>query len=340
MESLASRTSSAALQLRFAHNDSMSSLASVALSAINNSQSATPAVAGSPVWQTLFLSFAAVLLLFEIVRGWRLGLLRQLTRLAALLAAYAAAFFCGRLLIPLVRPVLKMPDLVLSAAAGAILAFVVYAAINGLGALLFKSTSQQTSRLVRLTYGITGAVVGLLFGLFAFWLIVASVCAVGAVADAQFRSRSVFVQPASDSTSHALEVRQRFLGGGGEESGAFTASLARLKNSLELGAFGNAVRQTDPISQKSYDTLTKVAAVFSNPERARKFLSFPGARELSEHPKIVALRDDPEIADLIAQRRFLDLLHNQRIIDAANDPTLADRIKKFDLQRALDYAVK
>ncbi len=41
---------------------------------------------------------------------------------------------------------------------------------------------------------------------------------------------------------------------------------------------------------------------------------------------------------VIAQGRFLDLLQNQRIIDAANDQTLADRIKKFDLQRALDYA--
>ena len=43
---------------------------------------------------------------------------------------------------------------------------------------------------------------------------------------------------------------------------------------------------------------------------------------------------------MIAQRRFLDLLQAQRIIDAANDPVLADRIKKFDLQRALDYALQ
>ncbi len=103
---------------------------------------------------------------------------------------------------------------------------------------------------------------------------------------------------------------------------------------------GNAVKQIDPVSQKSYDTLAKLAAVFSNPERARKFLSFPGARELSEHPKIVALRDDPEISEIIAQKRFLDLLQNQRIVDAANDPALADRIKKFDFQAALDYATK
>jgi hypothetical protein len=132
----------------------------------------------------------------------------------------------------------------------------------------------------------------------------------------------------------------RFLGDGNEESAAFAASLARLKNSLELGPFGNAIKQMDPVSQKSYETVAKVAAVFSNPERARRFLSFPGARELSEHPKIVALRDDREIAEMISQRRFLDLLQNQRVIGAANDPALADWIKKFDFQRALDYAME
>ena len=28
---------------------------------------------GSPLWQTIFISFALVLILFEVVRGWRLG---------------------------------------------------------------------------------------------------------------------------------------------------------------------------------------------------------------------------------------------------------------------------
>jgi membrane protein required for colicin V production len=298
------------------------------------------ATSGSLLWQGIFISFALVLVLFEVVRGWRLGLLRQLMRLAALVVAYAAAFFGGRLLVPIVRPLLKMPDFVLSALGGAILAFVAYAAVSCMGAVLLKRTGEQQSRLVQLIYGIAGAIVGLFFGVFALWLIVVSVRAVGAVADAQVRNPSVAVHTAPDVTSHALEIRRRFLGDGNEPSAAFAASLARLKNSLELGAFGNVIKQTDPVSQKSYDALSKVAAVFSNPERARRFLSFPGARELSEHPKIVALRDDPEISEMIAQKRFLDLLRDQRIIDGANDPALAKRIKKFDLQAALDYALR
>jgi membrane protein required for colicin V production len=298
------------------------------------------ATGGSLLWQGIFVSFAVVLVLFEVVRGWRLGLLRQLMRLVALVVAYAAAFFGGRLLVPITRPFFKMPDFVLSALAGALLAFVAYAVVSSMGTILFKRTGEQDSRIVQLIYGFAGAIVGLFFGFFALWLIVVSVRAVGAVADAQVRSRSLAVHGGADPMSHALEVRRRFLGDGSDQSAALAASLARLKNSLELGALGNAVKHTDPVSQKTYDTLTKAVVVFSSPERARKFLSFPGARELSEHPKIVALRDDPEISEMIAQKRFLDLLHNQRIIDAANDPALAERIKKFDLQAALDYVMK
>ena len=101
--------------------------------------------AGSPVWQTVFISFAIVLILFEVIRGWRLGIMRQLMRVAAVVAAYAAAIFAGNLLVPPLRSFLKMPDIVVSAVAGAVLAFVVYAIIASLGTILFKRTAQQNS---------------------------------------------------------------------------------------------------------------------------------------------------------------------------------------------------
>ena len=291
-------------------------------------------MAGSPLWQAVFLSFLVVLILFEVVRGWRLGLVRQLVRVAAVVAAYGAAVFGGRLFVPMARPLLKMPDIVLSILTSAVIALVIYALLTSVGMVLFKRTGQQNSRLVQLIYGFTGAIVGLFFGAFVIWLIVASVRAVGAVADAQVRSQ----EAGQSATLRALDVRRRFLSEPNAGSTALATSLARLKNSLELGLLGNAVKQTDPVPLETYETLAKVGSVFSSPERAQKFLTFPGTRELSEHPKIVALRDDPEISEMIAQGRFLDLLQNQRIIDAANDQTLADRIKKFDLQRALDYA--
>jgi hypothetical protein len=298
------------------------------------------AVAGSPLWQAVFVSFAVVLILLEVVRGWRLGLVRQLVRVAALAAAYAAAVFGGRLLVPIARPFLKMPDIVLSILAGAVLALVIYAFGTSMGMVLFKRTGQQNSKLVRLIYGFAGAIVGLFFGAFILWTIVASIRAVGAVADAQVRSQASSPEAGQSPALRALAVRRRFFSEPTTGSTALATSLARLKNSLELGPLGNAVKQTDPVPLKTYEMLEKVGKVFSSPERAQKFLTFPGARELSEHPKIIALRDDPEISEMIAQGRFLDLIQDQRLIDAANDPALANRIKKFDLQRALDYATE
>ena len=297
-------------------------------------------VAGSPLWQAVFISFAVVLILFEVVRGWRLGLIGQLVRIAALAAAYGAAVFCGSLLVPITRPFLKMPDIVLSLIGGAVLALLVYALVTSIGMVLFKRIGQQNSEPVHLIYGIAGAIVGLIFGAFVLWLTLAGVRAIGAVADAQVRSQADSLEAGQSATVPDPDVRRRFISEPNARSAALATSLARLKNSLELGPLGNAVKQTGPVSLKTFETLGKVGSVFSSQERTKRFLTFPGARELSEHPRIVALRSDPAISEMIAHGRFLDLLQNQRVIDAVNDPALADQIKKFDLQKALDYATE
>ncbi|MGB9474217.1 MAG: CvpA family protein [Candidatus Udaeobacter sp.] len=298
-------------------------------------------VAGSPLWQVVFISFGVILILFEVVRGWRLGLMRQIMRLIALGIAYAAAFFGGKLFVPMIRSFFKMPDPVLSILCGALLALAAYALVSGVGAILFKRTAQQESGLIRLIYGFAGAILGLFFGLFLLWLTVVTVRAVGAFAGGPAVARSnAAAHSTQDATSHAIDVRRRFLSQSEDGIQTLATSLARLKNSLELGLLGNVLKSTDPISQRTYATLEKAGRVLSSPERTQKFLGFPGARELAEHPKIVALRSDPEIADLIAQERFFDLLQNPHVIEAANDPVLAKRIKKFDIQRALDYALE
>src|SRR5205807_9413520 len=98
------------------------------------------AAAGSPVWQVVFISFAAVLVLFEVLRGWRCGLARQLARLGALMAAYFTAFFGGKMIVPIARPLIKMPDIALSLIGGALLAILVFPVLTPLGFLPFWLT--------------------------------------------------------------------------------------------------------------------------------------------------------------------------------------------------------
>jgi uncharacterized membrane protein required for colicin V production len=297
------------------------------------------AAAGSPVWQVIFISFAAVLILFEVLRGWRRGLARQLARLGALMAAYFTAFFSGKMIVPIARPLIKMPDIALSIIGGALLAILVYTIITSLGCMLFRRTGQHHSAVVRFVYGSTGAILGFFFGAFLVWLIVVGVRSLGAVADAQVASSKTAPASAQPTNLRAVDIRRRSLPKPSGETPNLMASLAKLKNSLELGAVGDVVKKADAVPTKTYEMLGKAGKVFSNPESAQKFLTFPGARELSEQPKIVALRDDPEISEMIAQGRFVDLLQNDRVLSAANDPALIEQIKKFDLNAALDYAL-
>src|SRR6266498_1431295 len=119
-----------------------------------------------------------------------------------------------------------------------------------------------------------GAMVGLFFGLFLLWLTVASVRAVGALAEGQAARRSgAAAHGAQDATSHALDVRRRFLSESNDSMPALAICLPRLKNSLELGLLGSVLKNTDPISQRTYETLEKAGSVLSSPERAQKLLT-------------------------------------------------------------------
>ncbi len=280
---------------------------------------------------------AALLVLFEIVRGWRLGLMRQLVRIGAVIAAYGAAWFGGKLLLPMVRSFLKMPDFIIAIVTGAILALLVYIVITTFGTILFKRTAQQDSGTVKLLYGLSGAAIGFLFGAFLVWLVVVGIRSLGAVAEVQLQS-SVKNSPAKKLLAPLATPRRVSIAEKPDSS--LMVALARLKKSVELGSVGQFVKTADVVPSSVYQTLGKVGTIASNPESAERFLSYPGARELSDNPKILALRADPEIIDMIEHGRFLELLQDQRLIDAANDPALAAQVKSFQFQKALDYATR
>ncbi|HEX5175728.1 MAG TPA: CvpA family protein [Chthoniobacteraceae bacterium] len=288
---------------------------------------------GSGLWQALFFSFALILILFEVVRGWRLGLVRQGVRLVALIVAYGAAIFGGRLLLPVLRPLLHAPDLFISLFSGALCALFLYALINAIGSILFRRTGEQRVGLVRLLYGICGAVLGIFFGLFSVWLVVVAIRSLGAIAGAE-PHREATMQHASAQLGSRPDTATS------PRPTAVAASLAKLKNSIEMGPLGEALKAADVVPAQTYRTLGKVGFMVSSPQSAERFLSFPGAKELAENPKIIALRDDPEIIDLIKQQRFLDLLQNPKLIEAMNDPALAAQVRSFDFQKALDYATR
>jgi len=292
-----------------------------------------PNPGGTSNWQFVFVSLAVVILLLEIIHGWRLGLIRQLVRVIAIIIAYACGFFAANATVPIMRSALKLPDPILAILGGAILAFVLFAAINMIGAFLFKRTAQQSSPVIRLIWGIAGALLGILLGMFTLWLTFTGIRMVGSVAQARFHTPNppgVTTRPNGIAEPAAQPSQPNPL----------MTMLADMKSSLESGHVGEAVRAVDPLPPTLYRGLEKAGEVASNPESAERFLSFPGAREISEHPKVVALRNDRQIMDLIASGQVFELMKNQQMIDALNDPSLQARIKRFDFERALDYALQ
>ena len=115
--------------------------------------------------------------------------------------------------------------------------------------------------------------------------------------------------------------------------------LAQFKQSLDSGPTGAVLNGTDPLPQRFYVILGKIAQVISSVDSMQRFVMFPGTRALSENPRIVALQKDPEITRQVARRDFVGLLGNPKIVAAVNDPRVEGMVRSFELEKALDFAL-
>lgn len=273
----------------------------------------------SAVWQGVFFSAAALTILFQIWRGWRAGVVRQLLSLAAIALAYLAAYVGGTMAAPIFRWV-GFPDFLTQLIAGGVVGSMVFIAITVTSALLFKKTSEQRVGLVRFGYGLGGSALGAMFGLAIVLIAILTIRLLGSLADSRENSGHKQRDPVAQQP-------------------IVLANLGRLKRSLEHGRAGEVIEEIDPVPATVYSVLAKVGRALSTPERAARFLEFRGARALAGHPAIAALRDDPAIRKHLRQRNYLPLLRNERLVAAANDPEVVLLLRDFDLEKALDYAL-
>jgi uncharacterized membrane protein required for colicin V production len=266
--------------------------------------------------QIIFFAAAALFVALQTFLGWRRGVVRQLMAVVALLAAYLVGWFGGKWAVPVVRST-GLPDAICAVLGGAGLGLATFACITVLGDILFKKTAQQGVFAVRWVYGAGGALIGLVFGLFAVWVAVVGIRCIGTIAETE------------------LAVAEK---GGIAPPGRTVVSLARMKDSLDHGAAGAFIAKVDPLPDETYDILAKITRVASSAESAQRFLNYPGAKEITKSPRIIALRDDPGIQKAVGSRDFYSLLTNEKIVAAANDPEVARLVRQFEFLKALDYA--
>jgi uncharacterized membrane protein required for colicin V production len=286
---------------------------------------------GVDSYQVAFFLGAALFVLFTAWHGWRLGIVRQVISILALVAAYIIGYFGGGTLGPLLHRFIDFPERALAVLGAVGLGFVIYCCIVLVGAIAFKKTSQQSVGLVRLGYGMSGAICGAFYGLFLVWIMVLAIRLLGSVAETQI----------------AVTRNPRLAHGGQTPTptpsptppSAVIRGLAHMKQSLEQGAAGSMVQQVDPIPGTLYSILHKLGMMVSDERRVDRFLSYPGVKPLLDHPKIAALQNDPVITKDILNQNYLALIRNPRIVTAANDTEIGELMRKFEFEKALDYAI-
>jgi hypothetical protein len=261
-----------------------------------------------PITSWLWIA-AGLYLLYEIWRGWRRGVARHGLSVFALVAAGGIGWIFAWITGPIADRILPFPvpagRVVFGFAAG--LAFYLSAVV--LSSLLFKKTSQQSSGIVRLVYGVGGGFFGLIFGLVVLWGGISLVRMLGAVSEGQQAPPSEISAPA-----------------GGEQNGQ--------------GLMSRFVDKVDPVPPVAYGLITKFIRVTRSPEATARFFSCPEVQQLLHQPKVAALFADPGVAEAASGGNIFSVMTSPRIAEVAGDPEVQKSISGFDLEKALDYALQ
>jgi len=271
-------------------------------------------IQGSPQWQSAVLLCSSLWVLISTLRGWANGLMRQLAAIVAfLVAAFLVLHFTSNLAEYLDR---EVPRIFQTAVAALLIWIISYNGILLVGRILFKRTRDQDFLLIRIIYGVGGASIGFAFGLFFIWSILIGVRVIGRIAENQIEIQRAESEP----------------------SGKFVLSLAKLKNSVELGIGRSVINAIDPAPPAFYRELDKYSRLIGNARAIRKMLDYPGFRSVLQDPKIVDLQRDPELLAEMQSGNLLGVFSNRKVVALLNDPQLRKVFSLGELKAALDYA--
>jgi uncharacterized membrane protein required for colicin V production len=271
---------------------------------------------GSATWQWIFLAVAFLWLVISTARGWSKGVMRQLVSVVALIAAVWVTSRFSSNLADYLRTALHFPEGIVTLVAILFLWIVTSNLIVLIGHIVFKKTRDQESPTAEWIYGLGGAFLGFLYGLFFLWLIMIGIRLAGYVAEKEL---SVLVERGA--------------------AVAFPATLAKLKNSIEHGAGGPILNAVDPIPQRLYREIDQWERAVSDPKILRKMMEYPGFQNVWRDPRVKALQDDPEIQAAAHQGNLIALMSNRKVLALMNDPEIRKAFSPEQLQEALDYAL-
>jgi len=246
--------------------------------------------------------------ILQLWRGWSAGIARMTVEIGAIIAGiFLGRSFCD-FFAPLIRPLFNAPDLLLSPIGAVLGGFLLFLACAVFAKILLKKTADQGG-ILKLGYGLGGMFLALIECLVFLLIFATGIRIAGTLASLEKKH--------PDWMSGVIELHQM----------------------IERTPLRYVLDTIDPISQERYRMIGKIAKVATSSHKVDRFLSFPGAKELISHPKLLPVFEDPEVRKSLQNHDFHSLLSNRRVIDAFNDPDVRSKLKSFPLDKALDYAL-
>lgn len=291
---------------------------------------------GSPLWQGGIFLFAILFLYWETWRGWRAGFVRSGLNLAAMVISMLVLYYGGLVAAAPFGGLNTTAGFFAGLVVGGGLAFAAFALIWLLGALLFKRTDHQGSGLVRLFWGLGGAVFGLILGLFLLWGGISIIRTLGILAESRMAEATpppaieLIATPGQPTPAPTPAPYTERLAGG----------LVTLKKSLELGTPGKFVESVDMIPPDFYDLVLQVGKVTNSQENMLRFIQYPGIQKIMQNPRMAELLSDPTVIKAAEEKNYMALIGNKALIRAVDDPKLAEELKAIDLRAALKFALE
>ncbi len=276
-------------------------------------------IEGSQQWQNAIFGVAAFFLLYNVWRGWRLGVVCGVLRLAALFCAWIGGSGAAGVTATVMTFFTRQPPLLAPAIAGLGVGLAIYLVISLISRLLFKTTGEHEG-MVRFGFGFCGAIFGVIYGLLFLWAGITLIRGMGACGELRV------VQARNEN--RPLETEKAAL------------ALIKLKASLELGVTGRALKQADPLPTSFYDNIVKLSMIGGDQQALERFFQYPQTLEVLKNAKIAAILRDPALARASQSRNILPLLRNKNLQAAATDPKVLAQLRAFDLTAALNFALE
>ena len=273
----------------------------------------------SPFWQNAFLVGVLVAVGWCIWSGWRSGLARGVVSIMGMVAGCFVGAVAGAAVGAIAGAAIPLYGGLIGMLVGVAAGLAAYVAVSFLGALLFKRTAQQPTAVLRLIYGLGGALIGIFVGVSVFWGALLFVRGIGGFCEATVRGKSGF---------YGLPI-----------PAPAARAMVKLKLSVEAGETGKFLDSLDVMPAEYYRIMEKLGRLAADPAAARKFITYPGIEDVLKDLRFTDLTNDSEIQELARTQNAAALVRNPKMLDAVKDPGLIAKLQKIDIEKALDYAL-